>query len=127
LHPHVYTDAIISDLDDDGLNELILPVTYVVDERQIVGKPLPHLVITALLIYDINQKVNLKQIIQLDIIYSNEKKGIEHIQAMLSSAPQLADLDGDHRLDIIIASQSGMLYAVDMNGKRMLEMAHLLL
>jgi hypothetical protein len=46
---------------------------------------------------------------------------------MLSSAPQLADLDGDHRLDIIIASQSGMLYAVDMNGKRMLEMAHLLL
>jgi FG-GAP-like repeat len=129
---HVMATPVIADLDGDGIDELVVPVSYFyATERYTDPVELAKLganvdisryVACGVAAFEIARQAGegasagrvsrLKWLTNLDLTTDSTA-----YRAYMSASPALADLDGDGSLEIVVATGVGWLYVLDAQGK----------
>ncbi|KAJ3442589.1 protein defective in exine formation [Anaeramoeba flamelloides] len=110
VDPHILSTPVIT-----PSNELVLSVSYYFDtykqnEPEYRDLELTNYVAGGIIVYDLNVK-QIKWIRHLDLSTQESEN-----QAFVYPSPTVVDLDGDGKLDIIIGTSLGNIYALDMDG-----------
>eukprot|EP00887_Chlorella_sp_A99_P003269 scaffold9.g3269.t1 len=138
---HVYVDAhilatpVIGDVDGDGMDELVVAVSYFFDPPEHgaelgadvdIGKYLA----TGVVVFDLGRRI-IKWDQHLDLSTDSTQarsRGVlvalaarplrplpwpERYKAYARSAPTIADLDGDGKVEVIVGTSVGFLYVLD--------------
>ena len=119
IDAHVMATPSIADVDNDGRDELVVPVSYFFDPgeyaadsaraRAAVGKdgdPGKYLA-SGIVVYDLHTRgIKWNQHLDLSTRYTRYK-------AEIHSIPTLADVDNDGRLEIIVGTSMGWVYVLD--------------
>ena len=122
LDPHVLSDAVIADVNQDGLfEELVLAASYYLDAEdyplvesvQDVSKhKWDHYLASALVIFNLTSmsvhKTYHLELTSRDLVYPG----------YIFGSPVVVDLNGTGSLDIIIGSATGKLHVLDVSGKQ---------
>eukprot|EP00892_Ulva_mutabilis_P001015 jgi/Ulvmu1/10914/UM007_0091.1 len=121
LDAHVMCNAALGDLDGDGSDELVLPVSYFFDRAyydaaEHRGELPPDVdasmyVASGIVVYDLPRRT-LKWSTHLDMTTDHVD-----LRAYVYSAPTLADLNHDGKLEVIAATSVGFIYVLDSAGK----------
>lgn len=127
IDAHVMATPSIADIDNDGRDELVVPVSYFFDPgdyaadsaraRAAVGKdgdPGKYLA-SGIVVYDLHTRgIKWNQHLDLSTRYTRYK-------AEIHSIPTLADIDNDGRLEIIVGTSMGWVYVLDPNTGQALD------
>ena len=119
IDAHVMATPAIADIDNDGRDELVVPVSYFFDPgdysadsaraRAAVGKdgdPGKYLA-SGIVVYDLHTRgIKWTQHLDLSTRYTRYK-------AEIHSIPTLADVDNDGRLEVIVGTSMGWVYVLD--------------
>ncbi len=119
IDAHVMATPSIADIDNDGRDELVVPVSYFFDPgdysadsargRAAVGKdgdPGKYLA-SGIVVYDLHTRgIKWSQHLDLSTRYTRYK-------AEIHSVPTLADIDNDGRLEVIVGTSMGWVYVLD--------------
>ncbi|KAL4443840.1 hypothetical protein ABPG75_011577 [Micractinium tetrahymenae] len=124
--PYMYVDAhilatpAIADIDGDGAEELVVPVSYFFDlqyydneeHRLELGlyAELGLYVASGIVVFDLHRKT-IKWSQHLDL-----STDFTQFKAYAYSAPTLADLDQDGKMEVIMGTSMGFLYVLDCYG-----------
>lgn len=127
IDAHVLATPSIADIDNDGRDELVVPVSYFFDPgdyaadsaraRAAVGKdgdPGKYLA-SGVVVYDLHTRgIKWNQHLDLSTRYTRYK-------AEIHSIPTLADVDNDGRLEVIVGTSMGWVYVLDPKTGQALE------
>ncbi|KAF7143171.1 hypothetical protein RHSIM_Rhsim05G0205700 [Rhododendron simsii] len=117
---HILCTPVIADIDNDGVSEMIVAVSYFFDHeyydnpehlKELGGIEIGKYVAGGIVVFNLETK-QVKWSVQLDLSTDTEK-----FRAYVYSSPTVVDLDGDGNLDILVGTSYGLFYVLDHKGK----------
>ncbi|GFP86256.1 hypothetical protein PHJA_000769400 [Phtheirospermum japonicum] len=120
IDAHVLCTPVIADIDNDGVAEMIVAVSYFFDReyydnpehlKELGGIDIGKYVAGGIVVFNLNTK-EVKWSVQLDLSTDSS-----NFRAYIYSSPTVADLDGDGNLDILVGTSFGLFYVLDHKGK----------
>ncbi|KAE8727285.1 Protein DEFECTIVE IN EXINE FORMATION 1 [Hibiscus syriacus] len=132
IDSHILSTPVIADIDNDGVSEMIVSVSYFFDHeyydnpehmKELGGIDIGKYVAGGIVIFNLDTK-QVKWAKDLDL-----STDTANFRAHIYSSPNVVDLDGDGNLDILVGTSYGLFYVLDHHGnvrqKFPLEMAEI--
>jgi len=112
VDPHVLSSVTLADVNGDGHQELIIPVSYYFDAEEYANKEdlkfdPKKFIGGGIACWDL-EKQDWTWTAHLDLSTDHT-----HYKALIKAAPTVADLDGDGRSEVVVGTDMGMLYVLD--------------
>ncbi|KAK4418972.1 protein DEFECTIVE IN EXINE FORMATION 1 [Sesamum alatum] len=120
IDAHVLCTPVIADIDNDGVSEMVVAVSYFFDHtyydnpehlKELGGIDIGKYVAGGIVVFNLETK-QVKWTAQLDL-----STDTGDFRAYIYSSPTVADLDGDGNLDILVGTSFGLFYVLDHKGK----------
>ncbi|XP_077238805.1 protein DEFECTIVE IN EXINE FORMATION 1-like [Tasmannia lanceolata] len=120
IDSHILCTPVIADIDNDGISEMIVAVSYFFDHEyyenpehssELGGIDIGKYVAGAIVVFNLDTK-QVKWTAQLDM-----STDTGNFRAYIYSSPTVVDLDGDGNLDILVGTSFGLFYVLDHHGK----------
>ncbi|CAI9761855.1 unnamed protein product [Fraxinus pennsylvanica] len=120
IDAHVLCTPVIADIDNDGVSEMIVGVSYFFDHeyydnpehlKELGGIEIGKYVGGGIVVFNLDTK-QVKWTAQLDLSADTGS-----FRAYIYSSPTVVDLDGDGNLDILVGTSYGLFYVLDHKGK----------
>ncbi|KAI3474175.1 hypothetical protein Pfo_028963 [Paulownia fortunei] len=120
IDAHVLCTPVIADIDNDGVSEMIVAVSYFFDReyydnpehlKELGGIDIGKYVAGGIVVFNLDTK-QVKWTAQLDL-----STDTGNFRAYIYSSPTVVDLDGDGNLDILVGTSFGLFYVLDHKGK----------
>ncbi|XP_022889012.1 protein DEFECTIVE IN EXINE FORMATION 1-like [Olea europaea var. sylvestris] len=120
IDAHVLCTPVIADIDNDGVSEMIVGVSYFFDPeyydnpehlKELGGIEIGKYVAGGIVVFNLETK-QVKWTAQLDLSTDSG-----NFRAYIYSSPTVVDLDGDGNLDILVGTSYGLFYVLDHKGK----------
>lgn len=117
---HILCTPVIADIDQDGVSEMIIAVSYFFDHeyydnpehvKELGGIDIGKYVGGGIVVFNLETK-QVKWSADLDLSTDSGK-----FRAYIYSTPTVVDLDGDGYLDILVGTSYGLFYVLDHKGK----------
>ncbi|XP_015580077.1 protein DEFECTIVE IN EXINE FORMATION 1 [Ricinus communis] len=132
IDSHILCTPVIADIDNDGVSEIIVAVSYFFDHeyydnpehlKELGGIDIGKYVAGSIVVFNLDTK-QVKWTKELDLSTDTST-----FRAYIYSSPTVVDLDGDGNLDILVGTSFGLFYVLDHHGnireKFPLEMAEI--
>ncbi|KAK8685331.1 hypothetical protein V6N13_041334 [Hibiscus sabdariffa] len=132
IDSHILSTPVIADIDNDGVTEMIVAVSYFFDHeyydnpehmKELGSIDIGKYVAGGIVVFNLDTK-QVKWAKDLDL-----STDTANFRAHIYSSPNVVDLDGDGNLDILVGTSYGLFYVLDHHGnvrqKFPLEMAEI--
>lgn len=120
IDSHILCTPVIADIDNDGVSEMIVAVSYFFDHeyydnpehlKELGGIDIGKYVAGGIVVFNLDTK-QVKWTVKLDLSTDTAK-----FRGYIYSSPTVVDLDGDGNLDILVGTSYGLFYVLDHKGK----------
>lgn len=120
IDAHILCTPVIADIDNDGVSEMIVAVSYFFDHeyydnperiKELGGIDIGKYVAGSIVVFNLDTK-QVKWTRPLDL-----STDTANFRAYIYSSPTVVDLDGDGYLDILVGTSFGLFYVLDHHGE----------